>query len=123
MGKFKTKLRVESDGKYWKLLEPLIFESAKYGVIRVPTGFRTDFASVPRIPLVYSLFGNTSHNAAVVHDWLYSGRAKISRKGADEVFIEAMKCKKQSKWRREPMFWAVRLFAGLAFKGKADKKI
>lgn len=123
MGYFKTKLQVESDGKYWKLLSPLIFKSTTYGLIHIPTDFKTDFASVPRIPIVYSMFGNTSHSAATVHDWLYSGRAKVSRKQADEVFIEAMKAKNQSKWRRKPMFWAVRLFAGFAFKGKVDKKI
>lgn len=115
MGYFKTKLQVESDGKYWKLLTPLIFESTEYGVIRVPVGFKTDFASVPRIPVVYSMFGNTSHSAAVIHDYLYSGRANMSRKGADLIFKEAMKSRKQSEWRRKPMFWAVRLFAGFAF--------
>lgn len=115
MGYFKTKLQVESDGKYWRLLTPLIFESKNCGIIQVPIGFKTDFASVPRIPIVYSMFGNTSHSSAVIHDWLYSGRANVSRKEADEVFIEAMKAKKQSKWRRKPMFWAVRLFAGFAF--------
>ena len=115
MGYFKTKLQVESDGKYWKLLTPLIFESTEHGIIRVPAGFKTDFASVPRIPIVYSMFGNTSHSAAVIHDWLYSGRGGVTRKGADEVFVEAMKAKKQSEWRRKPMFWAVRLFAGFAY--------
>lgn len=122
MGHFKTKLQVESDGKYWKLLTPLVFESRNFGLIEVPTGFRTDFASVPRIPIVYSMFGNTSHSSAVIHDWLYSGQAKVSRKGADEVFIEAMKSRKQSEWRRKPMFWAVRLFAGFAFKKEKKGK-
>lgn len=121
MGQFKTKLRVESCGKYWILLQPLVFESERQGLIKVPVGFLTDLASVPRIPLVYSLFGNTSHNAAVIHDWLYSRNVKISRKNADEVFIEAMKSKKQSIWRRIPMFWAVRVFASFAFKGNPEK--
>lgn len=115
MGEFKTRLQVESDGKYWRLLQPLVFDSDDYGFIKVPTGFKTDFASVPRIPLVYSMFGNTSHSSAVIHDYLYSGEKKISRKDADKIFIEAMESQNQSKWRRKPMFWAVRLFAGFAF--------
>lgn len=115
MGQFETTLNVQSAGKYWRLIKPLIFESEKYGRIEVPVGFRSDFASVPRLPLIYSLFGNTSHNAAVIHDWLYSGQVEISRKAADKVFVEAMKSKNQSKWRRFPMFWAVRLFGGFAF--------
>lgn len=121
MSEFKTKLRVESQGKYWILLETLVFDSDDYGLIKVPVGFKTDFASVPRIPLVYSLFGNTSHSSAVIHDFLYSDRFSISRKRADQIFIEAMKCRKQPKWRRKPMFWAVRLFAGFAYKDFSDK--
>lgn len=123
MGYFETTLNVQSaGGKYWRLMEPLIFKSEKYGLITVPVGFFSDFASTPRIPLIYSLFGNTSHNAAVIHDWLYSGNVKISRKAADEVFIEAMKSKNQPKWRRVPMFLAVRLFAGFAFHKKNKSK-
>ena len=115
MTKFKTQLKVESAGNYWRLLEALVFDSDIIGIVRVPAGFMTDFASVPRIPLVYSLFGNTSHNAAVIHDWLYSGKREVSRKTADAVFIEAMEVRGQSKWRRYIMYAAVRAFAFFAF--------
>ena len=109
-GEFKTKLQVESDGQYWKLLSPLVFESDKYGEIIVPVNFLTDFASVPRIPLIYAIFGNTSHSAATLHDYLYSGLQDISRKDADAVFLEAMESRKQSKWHRKVMWKAVRWF-------------
>lgn len=116
MSKFLTELCVKSDGKYWRLVDALVFDSDIVGVIRVPAGFKTDFASVPRIPFVYSFFGNTSHSAAVIHDWLYSGKKKISRKDADAVFVEAMEVRHQSKWQLYPMFVAVRLFACFSFK-------
>ena len=110
MGEFKTKLQVESHGKHWKLLSPLVFESNLHGEIIVPAGFYTDFSSVPRIPFVYAMFGNTSHSAAVIHDYLYSGLYSISRKDADSVFLEAMESRGQSKWHRKVMWKAVRWF-------------
>jgi len=112
MGEFKTKLQVESHGQYWKLLSPLIFDSNIYGEIIVPVGFFTDFASVPRIPIVYALFGNKSHSSATLHDYLYSGFLDISRKDADSIFLEAMESRNQSKWSRRVMWKAVRWFGG-----------
>jgi hypothetical protein len=41
-------------------------------LIKVPEGFETDLASVPRLPIVYMMVGNTGHKAAVLHDWLYA---------------------------------------------------
>lgn len=117
MGGFKTNLDVRSKGKFWSLLSPLIFESDTFGEIIVPRGFRTNFASVPRIPIIYAMFGNTSHKSATLHDYLYTKRAKMSRKSADRVFIEAMTSRRQSKWRRIPMWAAVRLFGKWHYKG------
>jgi len=110
MSEFKTKLRVESDGQFWKLLSPLVFDSDKYGEIIVPTGFITDFSTVPRIPFIYAIFGNTSHSSATLHDYLYSGLYDISRKDADAVFLEAMESRGQAKWHRKIMWKAVRWF-------------
>lgn len=76
MGRFLTDLDVkrlpDKDGrKQWKLIAPLIYESKTVGLIVVPTGFITDFASVPRLPLVYWFFGGRGDAEAVLHDWLY----------------------------------------------------
>ena len=43
MSKFLTELCVKSDGKYWRLVDALVFDSDIVGVIRVPAGFKTDF--------------------------------------------------------------------------------
>lgn len=73
MGKYLTRLRTENigDGKH-RLIEPFLYSSDTLGLIEVPAGFVTDFASVPRLPLVYLLFGGIGDEEAVLHDWLYT---------------------------------------------------
>ena len=113
MAKFLTELKVECmTDERWRLVEALAYESDIAGIITVPAGFETDFASVPRIPIAYFLVGDIAHKAATVHDYLYRA-GKVSRKVADNVFLEAMKISGVWAWRRYPMFWAVRLFGGL----------
>lgn len=117
-----TKLDVElvdsedNDGRgRWRLRNPLVFESSRAGrVICVPEGFVTDFASVPRLPIVFWLTGDTAHPAAVVHDYLYS-RGELKREEADEILLEAMASVGVPAWRRYPMYWAVRAFGGSRF--------
>lgn len=119
MSRFLNRLRIEvatdQDDGQWMLAGPLIYESdvAKQ-TITVPAGFRTDLASVPRLPIVYLLTGGTSNEAAVVHDYLYS-TGLVSRKLADEVLAEASKVTGVPAWRRGLMWAAVRLFGGSHF--------
>lgn len=72
-------------------------------IVVVPTGFITNFASVPY---------KTDPRPAVIHDYLYT-RKDISRKLADQVFLEAMNVAQDvAPWRRKIRYWAVRLFGG-----------
>ena len=76
MGRFLTELNVKrlpdkNGRKQWQLLSPFIYESANVGIIIVPTGFVTDFASIPRLPFVYWIFGGAGDEEAVLHDFLY----------------------------------------------------
>lgn len=91
MAHFLTDLEVKAqpDGR-WVLLEPLVYESDVLGVgyVSVPGGFDTDFASVPRLPLMYWLLGDRANHAAVIHDYLYR-TAIVTRGQADQVFVEA----------------------------------
>ncbi len=78
-------------------------------VIVVPVGFHTDFASVPRfLPLVYAALGDTAHEPAVIHDWLYYS-AITDRATADRILLEAMKLMGMSAFRRWPIYWGVRI--------------
>ncbi len=114
MSRFLTRLRVEpatdKDDGNWRLLEALIYDSDVAGrVIVVPVGFVTNFASVPRIPIVYELAGDTSSEAATVHDYLYSTHL-VSRDVADAVLREASAVSAVPWWRRQLMWAGVRAF-------------
>ena len=113
---FVTPLEVEAlpDGNSWRLVAPLVYVSNIIGPLRIPTGFITDFASVPRLPLAYMLMGGVAHKAAVVHDFLYQF-GSVDRRTADRVFKEAMEVTGVSAWRRYPMYLAVRLFGWMRF--------
>lgn len=87
----KTDLVDEIDNIH-VLLAALVYWSDILGrKVRVPKGFRTDYASVPRVIGAYLLFGDKGKRAAVVHDFLYSGGlAGVTREQADAVFKEAL---------------------------------
>jgi hypothetical protein len=93
----------------WRLDADLIYESVlAQKTITVPKGFLTDFESCPRLPLVYLLFGDISHRAATVHDFLYRSKM-VSREVADKVFLEAMAVAGTSWWRRYGIYLGVRI--------------
>lgn len=98
----------QDDGK-WILIEALMYQSdvAKQTFV-VPKGFQTDLASVPRLPVIYLLTGDTSSAAAVVHDWLYSSHI-VPRDVADAVLREASQASGVPGWRRWLMWAGVRL--------------
>jgi len=99
-----TKLK---DGR-WEVNADFKYESDIIeGIICVPAGEITNFASVPRLPLAYLLTGNTAHKAAVIHDYLYRVKT-IKRKLADKVLKEAMQTSGIWWWRRWLMYSAVR---------------
>jgi hypothetical protein len=112
MSRFVTPLCTEdeSDDEHAKLTADLVYESDHLQrAITVPAGFETDFASVPRLPLVYLAAGGTARKAAVVHDFLYR-QSGVPRADADAVFLEAMKVTGQPTWRATLMWAAVRSF-------------
>lgn len=95
----------------WVLVYPLVFRSLLIGVVTVPATFETDFASVPRLPWVFALFGDQAHAAAVVHDYLCRvdyPECRISWTMAARVFYEAMRASQVPRWRAWAMYTAVR---------------
>lgn len=94
------------------LIQPLIFFSETYGLHTVPTGFITNFANVPRLPLMYLFFGNTAHAAAVMHDWATDADqnpAPWSWSDGLTLFGECMRASGVPIWRRWPMQTGVRV--------------
>ena len=116
-----TPLSPDPDGRSWETTQPLAYRIEDpvipfaEQVVRVPAGFRTDFASVPRaLWSVVPPWGRYGP-AAIVHDWLYATH-ETSRPLADSVFLEAMTSLRVAWWRRWAMWGAVRLFGRRAFK-------
>lgn len=115
--KFLTPLNVtEIDDNTWRLDVDFIAQIDSDRLC-VPTGFVTDFASVPRLPFAYMLFGDTAHRAAVLHDYLYS-LGKCKREYADFVLMSAMQADGQGWFMRKAMWLGVRLFGGSHFVAK-----
>lgn len=110
MAAFLNKLRITliDDATFQVIDLPFRYLSDIFGgVIEVPVGFTTDFASVPRIGMIYAFLGDTAHEPAVIHDWLYYS-ALVTRDMADDILLEAMKAIHMPAWRRYPIWWGVR---------------
>jgi hypothetical protein len=110
VSRYPEPLRVEllPDRKTWRLLAPFSYLDPDHGLIEVPAGFETDFASVPRWPLTFALLGSYGHAAAVIHDWLYT-TGELSRADADRVFLNALRSSGIARWRAYAMWAGVRI--------------
>ncbi len=113
---FRTNLRVSHlDDKTWELTQPLIWEG-KWQYLVIKSGFRTDFASIPKP--VRPLLDNAGANAeaAVLHDavWRESKRKqnpRIDPWHADGMFRRALRETGATALSRGLMWVAVRLAA------------
>lgn len=101
---FQNRLKVElvnpfaNDGAgEWNLTAPLVYKSSLVRkLIEVPTGFSTDFASVPRLPMMYALFGGRYATPAVLHDYICRQRL-YARPKCDLIFLEAMNAQNEAE--------------------------
>ena len=132
MSSFTTRLEVTplDDGRKWKVIRTFRYHVGSRdsgAVITIPAGFITDFASSPRIFWsIVSPWGKYG-KAAIVHDLLYHihgfiedrpngfTRWPVTRKEADDIFLEAMEVLGVKPWRRKLMYLAVRAFGWLAW--------
>ena len=133
MSSFTTPLSISPmpDGRRWRLNRSFLYcigEADSTNVVVVMAGFVTDFASVPR-PLWWLIPSWGKYGkAAVIHDYLYQTHAIqikykglytkliVTRKEADDIFLEAMGVLNVAKWRKTVMYKAVRLFGWLAWR-------
>ena len=131
MSSFTTPLVVRKmpDGKRWRLVNSFTYrigDKDSKDKIVVHNGFVTDFASVPRFLWWLIPPRGKYGKAAVLHDWLYQHHSfscgdilyTVTREKADKIFLEAMGVLSVRKWRKYPMYLAVRLFGKLAWRKK-----
>jgi Protein of unknown function (DUF1353) len=100
---------------------PNLRETGKYQGVEVPTGFVTDFASVP--PIFFSVLrpdGEYAY-AAVIHDHLYWTQQR-PREEADEILKLAMQDLKVDSTKLTIIYEAVRNFGGRAWDENAKLK-
>lgn len=114
MSRFTEKLVVslESDGKHWVLEAEFEYYTDILGervYIKVPAGFETDFASIPKIFHSFIEDRDKYNKASVVHDWLYNSKI-YDRKTADRIFLEAMLVLGINKVKAYFFYYTVRLF-------------
>jgi hypothetical protein len=91
-------------------------------VITVPPGYRTDFASIPRVFWRILPPDGPYAPAAVIHDWLCDlrGSTGINSRTTHRIFREAMEVLRVAYWKRAVMYRAVRWFGPrFSFKEKA----
>ena len=90
--------------------------------ITIPKGMVTDLASVPRV--FRSLVGRTGKHleAAIIHDYLYVAwqihgidPADDMRLFSDNMMLAAMKASGVGRWKRDTVYFAIRLFGKGAF--------
>ena len=115
MSQFLTELDGDFlNDKDFRLSAPLIYQSdVAQRTIEVPAGFVTDFASF-RIGMLQIYIAK---EGAVLHDYGYRTPGYISKALIAKVFLEAMKVTGIPWWRRQILYWAVRLFGSSSYKG------
>ena len=104
MSEFRSPLRLElvcawaNDGRgKWEFTDDLRYYSDLLQMeVVVHKGFQYDQASVPRVFLVFTLYGGRYARSAGVHD-LYCNNGAIPRDVADKVFLEAMRVENEEE--------------------------
>lgn len=129
MTKFNDVLNAKEIGEFegrtvHKLNTALIWTNGSK-VVEIPAGFECDLASVPRVPIVFYLWGDRAHREAVLHDYLYRKNCIIylndhpvtlvEKEEADWLFREAMIGQGVRYCIYHPMYIAVRSFGGDSF--------
>jgi hypothetical protein len=97
-GAFDSELSIQGDGPTtWRLLAPLIWTGTQGDTFRVPLGFVTDFATVPRFVHWVVLPYGPYTRAAVVHDYLIDERInnpvpelRVTSRDTDGIFRRIM---------------------------------
>jgi hypothetical protein len=114
---FARDLRLDYiDGRRWRMAAPFWFSYAgPQGACTedVPVGFEHDFSSIPRF--FWRVVAPTEYGpAGIVHDWAYKTHC-LSRRAADDAYLEALKELGCPAWKRYGMYGAVRACGARAY--------
>jgi hypothetical protein len=101
----------------WELVQSVTFQT-RVGLITVPEGYTTDFASVPMVLWGFFPPIGRSNRACLLHDWWYDNRlfadelgAKAARQLADRELYERLNAvEPEKKLRNYIMYLACRWF-------------
>lgn len=104
-----SRLRVELCGDgLWMHLTPLVFRSKVLNkLVYAPAGSKTDFCSVPRLPVIYLKYGNRAHKAGAMHDAALA--QGMARDQAAALFLEVLEVEGIPERDRMAMYAGVRL--------------
>lgn len=118
--------------KTFELAKPLysnIMISGEWYECVIPEGFVTDFASVPRIPFAYMLFGGKYNRTGTLHDGLYCDwrhikivhsalrhEVKITKELADNILYQSLIDEGASYFTACMMYQGVNVFGGQFYK-------
>lgn len=99
------------------LQSPLVFD-ADFATITIPAGFVTDYATVPRMPIIYLAYGNRAHKSATLHDYLYRIGASpdLTRDRCDRLFKQSMLASGHARWIASGMWLGVRSLGWVFYK-------
>lgn len=112
IGDLIVKLITDDESGMWELTAPLSFDSVVAGrTITAPAGHRTDFCSVPRVPLAYDMLANRARKAGTLHDRLYVTH-ELPREVADQVLYEMLLQDGVGEFEASEFKLAVRMFGG-----------
>lgn len=112
------------DGRTWVIRSDFGYDVGEEGsgdTVNVPVGFKTDFASVPRLLWIVIPRWGTYGNAAVVHDYLYWSQER-PRREADQIMREGMRVLGTGGIKRAVIYRAVRWFGWYAWRSNRRLK-
>lgn len=131
MSAFTSPLQYEDTGKKWqgrsvyRLTEPFTYHISHLGsnvIVMAPSGFETDFASIPRIIRWFFRPRGRYAKAAVIHDLLYVTH-ETSREFADYVFLEGMGVLNVPSLTRHFIWATVRLGGARGWKRDFERQV
>jgi len=108
----------------------VVEETGEDYIATVPAGFVTDFFSVPLLFSIAVPRDGASNIPALVHDYLYAtcglrelpGDEGLTRKQCDDALYECMANHGFSFWKRNQIYYAVRMGGWIPWNKLRDKQ-